>query len=73
MGVPPDVLMSSYRNQQIDALRPMQNIASKGGLDDSAIAANQQSGMQAARQNQAGQQAISNSLARRGLSAGSGA
>jgi hypothetical protein len=73
MGIPPDLLLSQYRTQQIDALRQMQNIASRGGLDDAAISANQQAGMAAARQNQANQQGISNSLARRGLNAGSGA
>lgn len=40
MGIRPDVLMSKIRNQQMDALRQMQNVAARGGLDDAAIAAN---------------------------------
>jgi hypothetical protein len=73
VGIPADVLAGSQRTDQINALRQMQEIASKGGLDDAAIAANQQSSMQAARANQADNAAISSSLARRGLGAGSGA
>lgn len=69
----PDIGASGQRNDQINALRQLQNVASSGGLDDSAIAANQASGMDAARQFQAQSGAINNSLARRGLNAGSGA
>jgi dissimilatory sulfite reductase (desulfoviridin) alpha/beta subunit len=73
VGIAPDVLAGTQRADQINALRQMQDIASKGGMDDAAIAANQQASMQAARANQADNLAISGSLARRGLQAGSGA
>lgn len=66
-------MAGSQRQDQIGALKQLQEIASKGGMDNAAIAANQQAGMQAARANQADNAAISQSLARRGLQAGSGA
>jgi hypothetical protein len=53
MGVEPDVLASAQRGDQVTALRQMQDIASKQGMDNMAIAANQQAGMDASRQFQA--------------------
>ena len=41
MGIQPDVLAGVQRSDQLNALRQMQNIASRGGMDDAAIAANQ--------------------------------
>lgn len=73
IGVQPDVLASDQRRDQIGALKQLQDIAGKGGMDEAAIAANQQASMAAARANQADNQAITGSLARRGLNAGSGA
>lgn len=73
MGLPPEVLASQYRNDQINALRQMQNIASQGGMDNSAIAANQQAGAQAARQLQSERGAQQNKLQMQGMNPGSGA
>lgn len=73
MGIEPDVLASRIRNDQLNALRQMQNIASQGGMDNAAIAANQQAGMDAARMLKGNTQAIQGQLARQGLNPGAGA
>lgn len=73
MGVQPDVLASNQRQDQITALRQMQDIASKGGMDEQSIAANREALGEAARQNQASQQGITNRFARQGVNPGSGA
>lgn len=73
MGIQPDVLASRIRNDQLNALRRMQDIGDKGGMDDAAIAAQQQAGMGAARQNQADTAAIGNKMRMRGVGPGSGA
>lgn len=69
----PDIAAGAQRADQLNALRQMQNIASQGGMDNAAISANNQAAMSAARQNAADNAAITGSLQRRGLSAGSGA
>lgn len=51
----------------------MQNIASKGGLDDAAIAGNVKAGAFAARQNQSDTAAIGNRLQRQGMAPNAGA
>ena len=73
MGLQPDVLAGDSRTAQLDALRKMQNIGDKGGMDNQAISANQQSGALAARQFQANQSSIDGRMQRQGVSAGSGA
>jgi len=72
MGLPPEVASSLIRNDQINALRQMQNIAARGGMDDAAIAANQQAQIAAARQAQGQDAAIQSQLARQGINPGAG-
>jgi hypothetical protein len=73
MGIQPDVLASRVRNDQLNALRQMQNIASSGGMDNAGIAAQQQAGAGAARQFQSDQAGIQNKLQMQGQAPGSGA
>lgn len=73
MGIQPDVLSGNQRTDQVNALRQLQDVASNHGLDNSAIAGNQQSGMLAARQNKSDNAAISDKLQRQGMAPGSGA